>query len=573
MDSKTKSSNKYLKGISWILNPVFWLWVAPLLLIAPNIALTVTEYNSVWAKITNIALPLGIYGILFSLFRKIGRTILLFIPIMVFASLQIVLLALYGESIIAIDMYVNILTTSVSEAKELLENLFWAILVILVLYLPLLSFGIYARIKKVYAPIGPRQLLRKLSYFPLGLGVISFIFAIIFADDFMPRREIFPYNVAENLVTAIRRTNTSMHYHNTSDKFTYSSVMMRDKTLPEVYVVVIGETSRAMNWELNGYNRPTNPKLKERQGIFTFPKVVSEINTTHKAVPMLLSYLEPENFGDSVAHTRSIFQAFNNIGYRTAFFSNQSRNHSYIDYYGKEAQFAEFLTDNGAGQKDFDLIAEMNRIIESSPNNKVFIVLHTYGSHFEYRKRYPAEMAYFTPDVNSTAHASNRNQLLNAYDNTIRYTDALLDSIIESLDKLNVPTALLYVSDHGEDIYDDDRERFLHSSPTPTAHQLNVPFIIWLSDEYNAQFPEIANGIKGNLDKNISSTGSLFHTILDVTGIKSPFYDASYSVASPQFRERPRKYLNDYNESVPLWKSGLRDEDFAVFDSLKISYR
>lgn len=556
----------------WFLNPKFWIVCFPALLIIPNVLLAITELNSVWAKMTNIALPLGFYLCLMSLSKKVGRSILLFIPIIIFVAFQIVLLALYGESIVAIDMYVNVMTTSVSEASELLGNLWPAIVAVLALYLPPIGAAIVIRYKRIYAPFKFRRNVRFFSYGLMGLGVMFFIFALIFADHFFPRREIFPYNVMENMITAIRRTNESMHYYNTSYNFSYTPSMSRDKDEPEVYVVVIGETSRAENWELFGYNRPTNPKLSSRDGVFKFSKALTEINTTHKAVPMLLSYLEPSNFGDSVAHTKSIFSAYNHLGYRTAFLSNQRRNHSYIDYYGDEAQLSSFISDVGGPVRDFNLIEPMQNVIESSSNNKVFIVLHTYGSHFEYRKRYPGEMAVFTPDVNSNANRFNRSQLLNAYDNTIVYTDALLDSIIGSLDNLHIPAAMIYVSDHGEDIFDDDRERFLHSSPTPTFHQLHVPMIVWLSDEFRQQHPDMERALKANADKNIASTSSLFHTILDLTAVKTPFYDATYSIASPQFVEHERIYLNDYNESIPLRESGLRHYDFELFKKYKINY-
>lgn len=571
-DKKSTRYNKYAKWFGWFLNPNFWIWFFPLLLIIPNILLTITEYNSVWAKITNISLPFGLYLFLMSLSKKAGRSMLLFIPILIFVILQIVLLILYGESIVAIDMYVNVLTTSISEASELLGNLWVAVVTVFAVYMPALIAAIIMRYKRRYATYKKRILQRKVSYGIIGVGGVMFVFALIFADGFAPRRELFPYNVIENMVTAIRRTNQSMHYHNTSNNFTYSPVMTRDKDLPEIYVVVIGETSRAENWQLFGYERPTNPRLSEREGLFPFSKVIAEINTTHKAVPMLLSYLTPENFGDSVAHTKSIFSAFNNLGYRTAFLSNQRRNHSYIDYFGEEAQLAEFISDIGGPSRDFNLIAPMNRIIETSTNNKVFIVLHTYGSHFEYRKRYPAEMAQFTPDVNSNASRYNRSQLINAYDNTIVYTDALLDSVIGSLDRLNMPAAMVYVSDHGEDIFDDDRERFLHSSPIPTFHQLHVPLLVWLSEEYRELYPSTAEALKDNSSKNVASTSSLFHTILDLTGVKSPFYDASYSIASDKYTEREPIYLNDYNESVPLKKSGLRQPDFEAFEKSNIRY-
>ena len=561
-----------MKYVKRLFNPIFWLWVIPFLLIVPNVILAITETNSVWAKLTNVFLPLGVYAWLFSLSKKLGRTILLFIPVMVFDAFQIVLLALYGESIIAIDMYVNILTTSVSEAAELLGNLLGAILIIVILYVPAIVVGAVLRYKRRYCPEIQRLALRRVAYFIMSFGGLFFVFSYIFAEDFKPRREIFPYNVAENMVTAIRRTNESMHYHQTSREFTYSPVMTRDKDEPEVFVVVIGETSRADNWEIFGYERPTNPLLKDRKNIFPFSKAISEINTTHKAVPMLLSYLEPENFGDSVAHTRSIFSAFNNLGYRTAFLSNQRRNHSYIDYFGEEAQLATFADGELGHTLDFELIKSMNDLIDKSPNNKVFIVLHTYGSHFEYRKRYPSDMAHFTPDINSSAKKSNRPHLINSYDNTIRYTDALLDSVIGSLDRLGIPAAMMYVSDHGEDIFDDDRERFLHSSPTPTYYQLHVPMLVWLSDPYIEKHPGIAESLKANRDKNVASTSSLFHTLLDVVGIKTPYYNAAYSLASPSFTEMPRVYLNDYNESVPLVKSGLREQDIKVFDKNNISY-
>ncbi|MCH5220198.1 MAG: sulfatase-like hydrolase/transferase [Muribaculaceae bacterium] len=510
--------------------------------------------------------------LLFSLSKKIGRTILFFLPIIILSGFQIVLLVLYGESIIAIDMYVNLLTTSASEAKELLGNLLGAISVIVILYLPLLVAAIIMYINKRYVGVKRRRHMRVASYVLLIIGTILFFITVLFTEGFMPRRELFPYNVAENLVTAIRRTNMSMHYHTTSREFNYSPVMTRDKDMPEVFVIVIGETSRAENWELFGYDRPTNPRLKQREGVYAFPKVLTEINTTHKAVPMLLSYLLPENFGDSVAYTKSIFSAFNNVGYRTAFLSNQKRNHSYLDNYGEEAQLAEFISDRGGTMRDINLIGAMNEIIDKSPSHKVFIVLHTYGSHFEYRKRYPSDMAYFTPDINSGATRFNREQLLNAYDNTIRYTDALLDGVIESLDNLDIPATMIFVSDHGEDIFDDERERFLHSSPTPTAHQIHVPMVIWLSKEFEDIHPDIVNALRNNKDKNIASTSSLFHTILDITGVRSPYYDATYSVASPKFTPRPRKYLNDYNESVPLTKSGIHQQDIEVFKKRNIDY-
>ena len=548
-----------------------WVFLFPLLLLVPNLALDITEFNTVWAKACNTFLPLGCYLVLMSLSAKVGRTILFMLPLMVLAAFQIVLLYLYGESIIAIDMYMNVVTTNVSEAGELLGNLKIAIATVLVLYLPAIVIATRFCFKHRRASGEALGRARRWGVVAIGIGVAFMVLAYFLAPHFNPRRELFPYNVVENLVTAARRSAESVNYHHTSSTFSYGVTPTRDKDLKEVYVVVIGETSRADNWELFGYGRETNPRLKQRRGLTVFPKTLSEINTTHKSVPMLLSHLNSDNFGDEVAHTRSIFSAYNDCGYHTAFISNQRRNHSYIDYYGEEARTAMFLTDSGDISLDTDLVTHMNDIIGRSPSNKIFIVLHSYGSHFEYRKRYPAAMAHFKPEKNTEASRFNRRQLINAYDNSIRFTDLMLDSVISSLEQLHVPAAMLFVSDHGEDIFDDHRNRFLHSSPVPTYWQIHVPLVVWLSDEYRTRFPAIASTLQANAGYNVSSSRSLFHTLLEMSGLRTRYFDASSSLASPSFREPSRRYLNDYNESVELTRSGLRDEDFAEMQRHGIS--
>lgn len=545
-----------------VLSPEFWTIALPIVLIVPNIGLVITESDSLGSKITNILLPLGIYYVLASLSIRIGRTILFMLLFMVLGAFQVVLLYLYGESIIAVDMFLNLVTTNVSEATELLSNLKMAIFTVCIIFLPCIMAGIYLAVKRRYAPVHILLRCRRAGASLVVLGVLSLIGTWLMDDNYRPRRQIFPYNVCENMVTAVRRTHESLNYYTTSNTFSYHPASTRSKDMREVYVLVIGETSRADNWQIMGYGRPTNPRLSRRTDIYTFDRVLSEINTTHKSVPMLLSYLTPETFGDSVAHTRSVLAAFNDLGYHTAFLSNQRRNHSYIEYYGAEARTVHYISDDGGPQLDGNLFTPMQRILETSPSNKVFVVLHTYGSHFEYNKRYPREDAVFLDDRASGASVQNRPDLVNAYDNTIVYTDKLLDDVITALDSLNVPAVMVYTSDHGEDIFDDARGRFLHASPTPTYYQLHVPMLLWTSNEYSALFPDKIKAMKCNAHRYVSSTRSLFHTLLDMAGIDSPQYDPSLSVMSGVYRSPQARYLNDYNESIMMNCSGLRAPDF-----------
>lgn len=541
--------------------PSLLVWLLPVFLAVPNVALCFTEFNSVWAKIANVLLPFGVYLFLASLSRRIGRTTLFCIPLMVYAAFQIVLLFLYGGNIIAIDMFMNVLTTNATEVGELLGNLKWAILTVIVIYLPLIGIAIWFCVKKLLASNIVCDMARRLSVLFMIAGVVFVILAYAFADAFNPRRELFPYNVIENMVTAIVRSVQSSYYPETSAAYAYNARSERPDSVPEVYVLVIGETSRADNWQLFGYGRETTPQLAKRQNIVAFSKTLSEINTTHKSVPMLMSPLMATTFGDSVNLVKPIFAAFDDSGYRTAFISNQRRNRGYIDMYGEQAGTGKFLSDGGGPQDDMNLVAELRGQLDSADGGKVFVVLHTYGSHFEYNKRYPSAYSRFKPDSRAEASRSNRDELINAYDNTILYTDAVLDSIITTLEQRQVPAAMLYVSDHGEDIFDDDRGRFLHASPVPTYWQLHVPLLVWTSPQYAQAHPERVDAMRRNAGRNVASSQAVFHTLLDLAGIQTHVFNATRSLASDSYAEPKRYYLNDYNEAVPLRDSGLRPQD------------
>lgn len=373
------------------------------------------------------------------------------------------------------------------------------------------------------------------------------------------------------MVEAVSRTARTVDYHNTSASYSFNPTLSHDRKSPEIYVLVVGETSRADNWQLYGYNRPTNPRLSLRDGLIVFSKNLSESNTTHKSVPMLLSPLNSKNYGDSIYFTKGICAAFNEAGFNTAFFSNQQRNHSFIDFFGYQAQTTEFIRDQHPGSLDSELTSHLKHFIEHSPADKIFVVLHCYGSHFNYRERYSDDYRIFTPDNASEASSQNRQELINAYDNSILFTDAMLDNIIGYVDSIGVPAAVVYTSDHGEDIFDDVRGRFLHASPTTTFSQIHVPLIVWTSDAYCNNYPEIVENLKRHTSVNTSSSASVFPTILSIAGLSSPRVVSTADLTSSSYIEPTRMYLNDYNEAVTLDKAGFRNFDIKKANSYNIA--
>lgn len=544
-----------------IFSPAILAWVFPILLIIPNIALAITELDPFIVKATDIVLPLGVYYGLMALSVKVPRTVLWCLPLMVLAAFQIVLLYLYGESIIAIDMFINVVTSNPKEISELLGNLLIAIFTVVVIYLPPIVWAVMAAVRKMALRPSALPALRRTGLTLSSVGVVLLGSCFFTVPKYDVTRDIFPVNVIYNMCQAVVRTADTANYSETSAGYNYHARSVHDDVMPEVYVMVIGETSRADNWQLFGYDRPTNPKLSRRDGLVTFPKTLSQSNTTHKSVPMLISPLDATSFGDSICLIKGIPAAFRQAGFSTAFISNQRRNHSFIDFFGETADSVVFIRDSIDDSSDMLLIDRLERFIASESNAKKFIILHCYGSHFNYRERYTRDHARFLPDDASEASLSNRQALVNAYDNTIIFTDDLLARIIDSLDSLDVASAMIYTSDHGEDIFDDPRGRFLHASPTPTFRQLHVPYLIWTSEEYRSLFPEKVAAASANSNRQIASGATMFDTILSLAGISSDKYRADRDLCSPDFRESPRLYLNDYNEAVPLGESGLRSYD------------
>lgn len=558
---------EFLKKINW---PTVLAWALPLTLIVPNVWLNFTEHYTLLSCLNNIVTPAGIYLLIASCCTKIGRTALLCIPLMIYAAFQIVLMFLYGENIIAIDMFLNVATTNFGEATRLLGSLPLAILTVCAIYLPLIIGGIVLCKRKMRLERAMMLRIRHLGAPVLIVGVMLCAACELTDEDYRLERQLFPFNVIYNTAKAVQRGVATSHFKETSADFRFNSVDTHPTDRREVYVLIIGETSRADNWQLFGYHRPTNPRLSQRDNIIVYPKAVTQSNTTHKSVPLILSAAIVENYDTAIYTHKGVLSAFNEAGYTTAFISNQARNHSFIDHLGEEAQHVTFITADGREHPDSELLPVLQQRIDQA-EGKLFVVLHTYGNHFCYRDRYPRDHAFFTPDDNTDAERYNRPDLLNAYDNSIRETDLMLDSVIAMLERCQCPAAVLYLSDHGEDIFDDDRGRFLHASPVPTYYQIHVPMLMWLSPQYVAAYPEQVAAANAHSRCNVASNDAALPTMLSLAGIRCDSVDYTRALSSPNYCERPRIYLNDYNEAIPLANSGLRECDLQQLTNHHIS--
>ena len=568
-----------MNRLSYIYNKVssgqFLYVYAVVALLLPNIALCYTECLAPWACGVNVLLPLSLYMLFFSVAKRPGKMIWWAFIFVFFAAFQLVLLYLFGTGVIAVDMFLNLVTTNPGEAMELLDNLAPAVVGVFVVYLPLLILGGVNIRRDSRLSVSFQQRVRHWAMQIGAIGLFCLLASYLVVDDYRMRNQLYPVNVCYNLYLAFERNAASENYREASRDFKFDARSEHSATAPEVYVMVVGETARAHNFSLYGYPRNTNPLLSKTPGIKAFPNVTTQSNTTHKSVPMLLSAASAEDF-ERLFHEKGILAAFKEAGFHTVFISKQLPNHSFIDFLGEQADEHYFLKKEDASQGnhyDEDLLQKLDEILpladaSSSAHyhyryRKLFVVLHSYGSHFNYQERYPRSFAYFKPDSRSEAKSENRRDLLNAYDNTIRYTDYILHGIIERLQKwegvqtktdgvYDQPTsAMLYTSDHGENIFDDERCLFLHAAPKASDYELHVPFIIWTSDGFSKQYPDILKALGENRSKQVQSSLSAFHTMLGIGGIQTRYRLDEYSVASGKYHPTKLLYLDDHDEAIP----------------------
>lgn len=561
----------------FIANPkqLFCFFIAVNLI--PCALLVFTEPYSWLGKVILITFPLGMYLAVYSILKNVGLLQLFLIPQLIFNAFQMVLFYLFGESVIAVDMFLNLATTSVSEASELLDNLWPAIIIVCVIYIPTILIAAIACKRETHLlPVFRKKMAA------IGLVIAILSYGLTFAatnrntGNYKLKYDVFPINVYYNLHFAVKKWNRSMMYLQTSKDFKFDAQKTTNANNREIYVLVVGEAGRAVNWSLWGYDRETNPLLSQVQGLVLYPDAITQANATHKSVPLILSAANAENF-DVIYHQKSILEAFKEAGFTTIFLSNQTPNRTFTDYFANEADYHQNIRPASSGgiltENNYDthMLPLLQHYIDSLPGN-LFVVMHTYGSHFNYLERYPKEFAHFLPDESTEIEVKNRRQLVNAYDNSIRYTDFFLNSLIQILDSTGSCTALYYSPDHGEDMLDDNRKRFLHASPHPTYYQLHIPLFLWFSENYREQFPQQYETAVSNSPKPVS-TRVAFHTMLDIAGIQTPWLDSTFSLVNPQFKTRSRMYLTDHDKPIMWYNSGLKKEDKAMVEKNHLDHR
>ena len=294
-----------------------------------------------------------------------------------------------------------------------------------------------------------------------------------------------------------------------------------------VVILVIGETARSKNFSLYGYSRNTNPYLSQ-QGVVPLKTPTSCATYTTGSVQCILSHR-----ADSTLFSRQYEPLPSYLHRHDVDVIWRTNNWGEPPIKANEYKTAGTLATSckGSGcQHDEVLLTGLEERIRALTKQKALIVLHQKGSHGPaYNTRYPDSFEIFKPVCKSVelSHCSDE-ELVNAYDNTILYTDYFLFRVIEILKKLgNIATMMMYLSDHGESL--GESGIYLHGMPYAIAPrvQKEIPFIIWMSDSFKL-FKGVSN--EQLTSRTDNSQSNVFHSILGALQINSEIYDKNRDI-------------------------------------------
>ena len=445
-------------------------------------------------------------------------------------------------------MITNILDTTPAESFALMSGKM--VLTLGLSGVLMVAFAWWIKISKaktVWRSIAVRLLNILVS--ALLIVLVAALFYKDYASVFRNNKELVKSLSPSNSIVAIN----SWYAHNKMDNLPLVKIGEDAVQKPEMHsgprknltILVLGETSRAQNFSLGGYQRETNPRLNQDDVIY-FANTTSCGTATAVSVPCMFSNMPRAHYDEELAHHQEgVLDILQRAGIRVLWNDNDGGCKGACDRVPHQNVTDLNLTGQCIEGECYDevLFHNLESYIDNLQQDGI-IVLHTIGSHGPtYYNRYPAEFRKFTPtcDTNEIQSCSQQ-QLTNTYDNTILYIDYVVDKAIKLLqskqDKFT--TSLVYLSDHGESLGEDGV--YLHGLPWSIAPetQKHVPMLLWLSQDYQQRYGVSSQCLQQRAKTDPYSQDNLFSTLLGLLGVDTHEYQATDDILTPCRSETAR---------------------------------
>lgn len=547
-------------------SPYGWMLFLFVILLLPNLSLLCfcTEF-SLFKRIASLCFANMIW-LLPALFLK-ARTYFLIMGIFLFpAPFEIVCDYLNKEPLTE-GLVSAIFNTDIAEALEFITPFYGVI----PLFLAIWAVYYWVAFKKIrtwdylFPRRGKYALIAIFLFFNLGVWISMFAFnkrhlrdlwgTVNAANDSFLKKyqKVYPSSTLYLCYQTGKARRQLRAMRSELQGFHFDAAQSKKVSSREIYLLVIGESARYDHFGINGYERQTTPCLDKISGILSLKNVYATANLTEYALPFLLTRATPHT-PELQYQEKALPDAFKEADFHTCWIANQGDNYPIIRRIAADADNRHFLVTafNARGSRDEYLLPLLDDALNQE-KDKLFIVLHTRGSHFQYDVRYPEGFREFTPclegeDLLDGSEECER-RLINSYDNSILYTDYLIGQIVKRLERKDAVSSLIYVSDHAESLYEAPKRQVLHGNTVPSDEELHIPLLIWMSDKYKQAYPDKASRIIQNREKRLSST-NVFDTFLDMADIHYPGETLEQSFASPLFKEDSVRYILTPNQQI-----------------------
>lgn len=320
------------------------------------------------------------------------------------------------------------------------------------------------------------------------------------------------------------------------------------------YVIfILGESTDRNKMSAYGYKNDTTPLLNKRIAsgeTVLFTDTIACANSTRTAMSRIFSFAD-KTTQSPWYENGCMIDIFYKAGFYTSYLSNQSPSDRYGNMDGvlakRSSEFA-FTSSEGSGiglwsrPYDSELLPLLDNSLEKNTNAKSFYTIHLTGTHESFKLRFPKEFARFTADEENAPDEKWR-EMQADYDNAVLFNDYIVDEIIKRFADKNA--VLIYLSDHGNDVYNDDMEGFVgHSSEDKRSpHMIEIPMLVWGSNSFWSSHSELKQELIAAKDRPYS-TENVIHFIFDLAGIKTSSYDSKKSILNPDniYQHQPRMY-------------------------------
>lgn len=337
-------------------------------------------------------------------------------------------------------------------------------------------------------------------------------------------------------------------------------------------ILVIGESFSKYHSNLYGYIHLTNRLLSDeanRKNLFIFQDVITPYNATSYVMQHIFTF-KSQDSNLYWAETPLFMKFFKECGYTVSFFSNQELNNSNEDVWTTPNNFlvadqtSKYCITNTNLYKyrwDSDLINEYKLRINHTEDEAFLSIFHLNGQHIGYEGKYPSDIKYFTADnyTYRTNLIHSQREMIAHYDNATAYNDKVVASIIDLY--RNQDAIIIYLSDHGEEVHDYrnfiGREQTAKLTPEICKYQFEIPFMIWMSDTYKENHPDVVKQVESSLDKPFM-IDDLPHLMLDIAGIDCEWFDPTRSLINERYNANRKRLLLDskidYDEIIKQLK-------------------